>query len=197
MRKAAAVTLWLVFNFGLFLAVIQIAYPMSYRFAFLGNAAIPLFAVLLTMLSFLGYALLTRILGLEGIWLAKKWVLVLLAFWALDFGVFWSARAMFRKSNESATRGNLGSIRAALNLYTGDMNGQYPRDLDTLTIGGKYLPDFPKAKTYYHPESSAIHTGTSADDAGGWFYAVSGPSSGAVKVNCTHTDTRGTVWTAY
>ncbi len=45
----------------------------------------------------------------------------------------------------------------------------------------------------YHRESSAIARGAAPDDAGGWFQ----DSAGAFWVNCTHTDSRGTLWSSY
>src|SRR5271155_1123123 len=59
------------------------------------------------------------------------------------------------KSKEGATRGSLGSIRSALSIYYGDMEGQYPSDPSSLTINGKYLNSIPLAKTpNYHSDSS-------------------------------------------
>ncbi len=112
---------------------------------------------------------------------------------------------MFRKSAEGTTKGNLGGIRSALSIYYGDTNGEYPADLEVLAVGGRYLPAIPPAKTpYYHRDSRRTLYLTDAQflkhaltDAGGWVYVASGPSSGTVMVNCTHTDSKGTLWTMY
>lgn len=110
---------------------------------------------------------------------------------------------LITKSSEGATKGTLGSIRSALSIYYGDMEGQYPTDMYALTISGKYLTAVPKAKTPgFHPDSSAESLGSgtvSVNDGGGWAYnnAISDANWGTLWVNCTHTDTKGTTWTLY
>jgi len=104
------------------------------------------------------------------------------------------------KSNEGATKGNLGSIRSALSIYYGDTKGEYPTDLAALTVGGKYLKSLPRAKVPpHHSDSNAVRQGRSPDDSGGWFYDndLLDSDFGQVFVNCTHTDTKGKVWTEY
>lgn len=140
----------------------------------------------------------------------KSIVFALLAFLFLFVGISWHrmARRMDRRSSGGVTKGNLGSIRSALINYYGDMKGQYPSSLTSLTVGGKYLSKIPDAYTpNYHPDSAAIHQMTNDEfkagefsDAGGWAYVMGGTTnyySGTVLVNCTHTDIKGTVWTAY
>ena len=118
---------------------------------------------------------------------------------------------LVRKAQEGATKGNLGTIRSALSIYYGDMEGQYPQPiaandaLSALTINSKYIAAIPMAKTPdYHPNSSTeLDYGPAPyippNDSGGWAYgaAISGPTSGTVIVNCTHTDTKGSDWTSY
>jgi general secretion pathway protein G len=107
---------------------------------------------------------------------------------------------LIRKSNEGASKGNLGSIRGALSIYYGDMEGQYPSDMTSLTINGKYLASIPTAKApNYHGDTTLISNVTAANDAGGWAYnnTVGNANFGNIWVNCTHTDTKGTIWTAY
>jgi prepilin-type N-terminal cleavage/methylation domain-containing protein len=109
---------------------------------------------------------------------------------------------LIRKSGEGASKGNLGSIRSSLSIYYGDMEGQYPSTLAGLTVAGKYLTSIPTAKTpNYHADSAAeIDAGPLvANDAGGWVYNnVTGDSNiGNMEINCTHTDTKGSIWTAY
>ena len=111
---------------------------------------------------------------------------------------------LIRKSGEGATKGNLGSIRSALTIYYGDMEGQYPTAPAAMTIGGKYLASIPLAKTpNYHQDSSSILLGSVAlnppDDSAGWIYdsAPGDQYYGSMFVNCTHTDTKGTSWESY
>ncbi len=108
--------------------------------------------------------------------------------------------SLIRKSGEGASKGNLGAIRSALSIYYGDMEGQYPADLASLTVAGKYLGNVPVAKSpNYHVDSSAVTGGITSGDAGGWLYnnTTTDANLGTVLVNCTHTDTKGTVWTTY
>jgi prepilin-type N-terminal cleavage/methylation domain-containing protein len=110
---------------------------------------------------------------------------------------------LIRKSGEGASKGNLGSIRSALSIYYGDMEGQYPGDPASLTIAGKYLSTVPMAKTpNYHADSSTLMLGTQAagiNGVGAWIYdsAVGDQYYGNVYVNCTHTDSKGTMWSNY
>ena len=108
--------------------------------------------------------------------------------------------SLVRKSSEGASKGNLGAVRSALSIYYGDMEGQYPSDMSSLTVSGKYLASIPMAKTpNYHADSAVIANQTSSNDAGGWSYnnTTGDANLGTVLVNCTHTDTKGSVWTSY
>ena len=111
---------------------------------------------------------------------------------------------LIRKSGEGASKGNLGSIRSALSIYYGDMEGQYPTQIAGLTVAGKYLAVVPNAKTpNYHADTSGEVDGTLAvDDAvntGQWAYdnIIGDTNMGNMLVGCTHTDTKGTIWTTY
>lgn len=110
---------------------------------------------------------------------------------------------LVRKSNEGASKGNLGAIRSAMSIHYGDLEGEYPYHPIALTAGGKYMSSLPRAKTpNFHPDSDKVTLVASAaalDDKGGWAYLADRRSQdyGTVFVNCTHTDTRGSVWSAY
>ena len=109
---------------------------------------------------------------------------------------------LIRKSGEGASKGNLGSIRSALSIYYGDMEGQYPNTVASLTINGKYLSAVPVAKTpNYHTDASTEVDGLLAaiTNAGNWMYnnVTTDANVGQVIVNCTHTDTKGTIWSLY
>ena len=115
---------------------------------------------------------------------------------------------LIRKSSEGASKGNLGSLRSALSIYYGDMEGQYPSNVSALTISGKYLSSIPVAKApNYHTDSSTPFladtagkvTAGAVDTNGGWWYnsVTTDANVGTVLVNCTHTDTKGSIWTVY
>jgi prepilin-type N-terminal cleavage/methylation domain-containing protein len=138
---------------------------------------------------------------------------------------------LIRKSQEGATKGNLGSLRSAIGIYYADMEGYVPYGsvfcaggggdaLQSMTVNGKYLTSVPMAYApNYHPATSdefdinscgAIcnNAGTgvpwpNVTEHGGWIYcgfefATSAAANpGAIGVNCTHTDSKGTVWTSY
>ena len=104
---------------------------------------------------------------------------------------------LIRKSNEGATKGNIGAIRSALSIYYGDMEGVFPDNPVSLTAGAKYLSVMPTAKTpSYHADSASVILGSASSDvtdAGGWIYAnvPSVESYGEIYVNCTHSDSKG------
>ena len=111
---------------------------------------------------------------------------------------------LIRKSGEGASKGNLGAIRSSLSIYYGDMEGVYPAQIAGLTVAGKYLAVVPVAKTpSYHGDASTETDGAlsviSIKDGGGWGYnnTVGDTNMGNMVVTCTHTDTKGTIWTAY
>jgi general secretion pathway protein G len=107
---------------------------------------------------------------------------------------------LIRKSSEGASKGNLGAIRSALSIYYGDMEGQYPADMPALTVAGKYLSAIPVAKApNYHTDSSAVTNQTQSNNGGGWSYnnTTNDANLGTLWVNCTHTDTKASVWTTY
>lgn len=108
------------------------------------------------------------------------------------------ARPMFtgivRKSTEGAAKGTLGAIRNALDRFKHD-RGASPADIAELTAGGKYLNVIPAARIPdYHDALSAVAVADKPNDAGGYFYD---PKAGKIRINCTHTDTRGSSWDAY
>ena len=107
---------------------------------------------------------------------------------------------LIRKSSEGASKGNVGAVRSALSIYYGDMEGQYPDNVTALTIGGKYLQAIPMAKApNYHSDSSTVVQGIAATDSGGWFYnnVLANSNVGSILVDCTHTDSKGSMWTLY
>lgn len=59
-----------------------------------------------------------------------------------------------------------------------------------------YVDDLPMVgmKGYHEPDR-AVKLGA-ADDAGGWLFQPD-EGIGQVFINCTHTDTHGSIWSAY
>ena len=107
---------------------------------------------------------------------------------------------LIRKSNEGATKGNLGSIRSALSIYYGDAEGVYPATPEVLTLGGDYLSSIPSAKTpNYHGDANGFTLNVSNTDAAGWGYnnVSTNANFGFLFVNCSHTDSKSTVWSTY
>lgn len=130
---------------------------------------------------------------------------------------------LVRKSQEGATKGSLGSIRSALQIYYADMEGLYPSSsggsttLGALTVNGKYLTAIPSATiTPYHSATNTQRACTgfcvpecdlrpaayiNTNDSGlggGWYYdGGQGCTDGTVIVFCNHTDSKGTLWSTY
>ena len=107
---------------------------------------------------------------------------------------------LIRKSSEGASKGNLGAVRSALSIYYGDMEGLYPDAMPALTINGKYLSAIPVAKApNYHTDSSVVSNVTAVVDGVGWAYnnSLGNANLGNLVVNCTHTDTKSSIWTSY
>lgn len=110
---------------------------------------------------------------------------------------------LLRKSNEGATKGNMGSLRSALTIYYSDMEGFYPLDVNLtgLTNGAKYIGIIPQSKTPpHHSATAAVSDADTATDSGGWAYDNNQGDTagwGQVQVACSHTDTRSTTWSQY
>ena len=116
---------------------------------------------------------------------------------------------MIRKSKEGAVKGNLGSLRGALNIYYADMEGQYPNGIVTqdalasLTYNGKYLSVVPLVEMPPYHSSTNIELDSNLCTDTSW--AIAGDPArwtfcnlvGRVVVGCLHTDSKGTVWTTY
>jgi prepilin-type N-terminal cleavage/methylation domain-containing protein len=112
------------------------------------------------------------------------------------------------KSKEGSTKGSLGAIRSALTIYYSDLEGQYPSAIGSLTTSGKYMSTIPTARTPdYHIDSSSDFEGSSVcpggtctvTDGAGWGYdnTFNDQYFGYFLVNCTHTDSKGTIWSNY
>jgi Type II secretory pathway, pseudopilin PulG len=112
---------------------------------------------------------------------------------------------VLRKSGEGATKSGLGSLNSAIAMYYGDHEGNYPSAdiVKELTENGKYIKEIPMAYCPpHHKKSNSIITGDfeKNQDTGGWAYKAddvedgSGKIKGQIWVNCTHTDSKGNIW---
>ena len=126
---------------------------------------------------------------------------------------------LIRKSNEGATKGNLGAVRSAISIYYGEQEGLFPvpsASGATATAGtlgaimtmdnGKYIKEMPSCNCPpYHDKSSDVSIAVSSGDesaaAGLWGYKETndgiGRPWGDIWVNCTHTDSKATAWGTY
>lgn len=134
---------------------------------------------------------------------AVAWLLVLAGFAAGAvsgaLGVT-NGRYFMGKSIGDQTIGNLGSLRSALSIYYGDLEGSYPPALESLTVNGKYLTEIPRAQVPgAHQPSRAVLIGKTPNDAGGWLYNNDPRDAnvGNVRINCTHTDSKGQDWASF
>ncbi len=117
------------------------------------------------------------------------------------------------KSKEASVKGNLGSVRSAVSIYYGDLEGQYPANLaDGLGTGGRYMPlvngvaslgtmEIPKTSVGApgHPWGNVINTevraaGAGSIDTSAFLY---NSNDGNVMVDCSHLDTRSSPWSSY
>jgi prepilin-type N-terminal cleavage/methylation domain-containing protein len=127
---------------------------------------------------------------------------------------------LIRKSNEGATKGNLGSLKSAISIYYGEMEGWFPVPTasgDSTVAGslgtvltmenGKYIKEMPNAYcTPFHIKGSKVTMGISSANEtssfpGRWGYKSDndgiGRNWGDIWVNCTHTDSKESVWGSY
>lgn len=128
---------------------------------------------------------------------------------------------LIKKSKEGATKGNLGAVRSALSIYYGDMEGIYPKIADaaakSTALGsimtmdnGKYLREMPSCKTpNYHTDATTTipkDYGGADTDIGGWGYdganaletvGARADNWGHLWVDCSHTDSKSTVWSGF
>lgn len=94
---------------------------------------------------------------------------------------------LLRKAREGVTKGNLAAIREAVKAHRDGHDGQPPVSLAAVEVRAAKLKP-------HHPDSAAVRLAAEPDDAGGWLYEAKG---GNTFVNCTHTDTNGSIWTGY
>ncbi|MCX5787084.1 MAG: hypothetical protein NTX64_01050 [Elusimicrobia bacterium] len=108
-----------------------------------------------------------------------------------------------RTANEDATRSKLASLRGALQIYYTDTEGSYPSDLTPmLQPGSKYLTTVMPLYTGAHGRTATVNyvqAKENTEDTGTWAYVnTTGRTDwGTVYIQCTHTDSKGSVWNQY
>jgi hypothetical protein len=112
---------------------------------------------------------------------------------------------LFRYSAEGGIKGNLGELRQAVERYRLAHDGRSPDSIGAM-VEATTIPGIPvlwrKSDKIPHSRTAeaAVVADRTATDSGRWAFVVS-PSSpiltGALFIDCTHTDTRGRVWSEY
>jgi TM2 domain-containing membrane protein YozV len=119
--------------------------------------------------------------------------------------IFPSFKSLMRVSAEGAAKGNLGALRASALSYRNAHGGAPPPGPEAL-FPAAHLTESPALKWNsmgrYHPESAdfSVLAASAPADSGKWAFVVdpsSPPLSGAVFIDCTHTDNRGRQWHQY
>lgn len=104
---------------------------------------------------------------------------------------------LISKSREGAIKGQLSSVRSAINVYYSDNEGIYPTDtLDVLVP--KYIKSIPLIHFTGHAGAAAVAALSASDnDGGSWgYFNTPGNNWGTFMVDCTHGDSKGAVWTS-
>lgn len=118
---------------------------------------------------------------------------------------------LIQKSKEGSTKGSLGSLRGALNLYYTDNQGIFPgctagpaSTVLSATLVSNYILDIDQVTTGLHPPVNTVYcdstlTAFNVHDGQGWYYDGNSADAafGSVYVACDHTDTKGSFWTSY
>ena len=79
---------------------------------------------------------------------------------------------MIRKSGEALTKGNLGALRSAISIYTGDNDGVYPTDnLASITNSARYIMAIPITHLPpYHSDIILVTPEITPSETSGWSY---------------------------
>ncbi len=120
---------------------------------------------------------------------------------------------LLKKSNEGATKGNLGSIRSALSIYYADNTGIFPvvgwvlnAAEPRASLVPRYLNTFPNVTLPYHTKTNTVYghpsltAGHEHDSLVAYLYNGMGTTDanwGNIVVACSHTDLKGSRWTYY
>lgn len=114
---------------------------------------------------------------------------------------------LLNKSREGSVKGMLGAFRSALSIYYADTN-IFPSDVETALVTGTHyfseipvisIPPVTMTSFSGHANVTSVKNVAAPDDdvATGAFAYVYSQSDSSLMINCTHRDSRGTVWSAY
>lgn len=110
-------------------------------------------------------------------------------------------RIMKERSKSGRIKGNLSSLRSAIQVYYGDNEGVFPENLSVLAEKSKYIHSIPFITPPGHTKASnkvkyvsgvkdVKDIANYVDDAGGWLYVndPGSPMHGTIVINCNHRD---------
>jgi Tfp pilus assembly protein PilE len=98
---------------------------------------------------------------------------------------------LVNKSKESATKGALGSLRTAVAIYYSDTEGKFPASLEGLV---KEIPQVQLPRHHQNTNHITVVDRPAPMDRGDWQYSR---EEGHVFVDCTHLDSKGSVWSTW
>ena len=110
---------------------------------------------------------------------------------------------IIRKSSEATTRANLTALRAAIAVYYGDNEGQFPSENITeelLGNDGKYIKYIPEVYCPPYTNPTNEITTKPTGNSGKWAYQVEDSAdrqAGELWIDCDHKDSNGVVWNTY
>ena len=117
---------------------------------------------------------------------------------------------MIIKAKEARVRGDLGMMRSAISIYYADNEGQFPVEIlaNNLLPGAltpKYIDAMPivKIPRRHEDRTNGLDNQSLVEPPSilnwrfySWIYPFAVPPSraGTLYVNCSHTDSRGVIW---
>jgi prepilin-type N-terminal cleavage/methylation domain-containing protein len=123
---------------------------------------------------------------------------------------------MILTTQQGSAKGNLGTMRSALDIYYADNQGSFPTCVTgpgsvglTNSLVPKYIAAIPAVNNGLHPSTTSVYCDQmmlpgNVHDGQGWYYdgaftAGGQPDSfaGSLWVACDHTDTAGSNWTSF
>lgn len=119
---------------------------------------------------------------------------------------------LVRKSQEASMLGKLGALRSAVSIYYSDNEGRYfHTTTNAAELVPKYISEIPILWIPGYPEhflkmnrfnggwdaASNVHLDLASKDDPDAYEFVFDRNVGILLIDCTHTDTKGRIWTTY